>query len=707
MSAKERWSPPALRSLFGDFVSDIRFGLRGLRKKPGFTLAAVLTLALGIGANAAIFQFFHTLLLAPLPFPDAERLVLVEAFKGSEKGRVSQREIQELQAEATIFEDLAAYYHSRYNVSGDGPPEAAACAINTHNLFDVLGAKILHGQTFAATDDFIRQYRVVLGHAFWKTRFGGDPKIVGKSITLDGGSYVVDGVLAPGAEFPAGARLFRQVTEYHGLEKRRHSVLARLKPGVHLSEAQEEMRKFSAKWQQDFPATNTGLEFKIVPLRDYYVASVRPYLFLLLGAVAFVLLIACVNVLNLLLSRIGERYQEMALRNALGAARGRLIRQVLTESLLLAALGGLVGLVLSIWWTRGLAAMVRLDLPGWMKIEVGGTTVLLTVGLSLVVGLASGLMPAFKLSRTDLAETVRAGGGRVSNRLRGGLVIGEVALALVLLLGAGLLIRSFSNLQNVRLGFEPEQLFTFRTDPPYWNYNKISQLVPFYEQAEERLAALPGVTAVAANQTLPFGGFDENVLRVVTLAGQSTTAQEENPFVQLQAINSTYFDVMGIPLRSGRTFESLDREGGKMVAVTSERLARQLWPDRDPIGQRLKLGPPDSENEWFEIVGVVGDVHSKSLIGTPSSDLYVSHLQFFAGDTFYALRTTRADATFIREIEEAIQAVDADQPIFNIRTMEERVADAEWQRRVASTLILAFALLALLLAAVGLYGVMA
>ncbi|MEM7354869.1 MAG: ABC transporter permease [Acidobacteriota bacterium] len=688
-----------------DLISDLRLALRGLRKRPAFFVLIVATLALGIGANVSIFGFIQALLLRPLPFTDPERLVRIEAFKGAEPGRVAQREIEDLQRSSQSFQQIAAYYHSQYNVTGDGAPEAAPCAINTHNLFEVLGRPLLYGDTFAAKDDFIRQYRVVLGHDFWQRRFGSDPAIVGQSITLDGGSYVVDGVLAPGMDYPPGAQLYRQVTEYHGLEGRRHSVIARLAPGVDLRQAQQELQRFSQLWQTQYPASNRGVHFEVVPLRDVWAGAARPYLVALMAAAGFVLLIAVVNVLNLLLSRSGERRQEMALRMAIGASRGRLVRLLLTESLLLAFLGGLGGVLLAVWWTRALTAMVRADLPPWMTVRVDPMVLLATVALVLAAGLLSGLTPALRLARSKLGHGSRASDGPRSRRLAGALVVAEVALALVLLLGGGLMIRSFVALQRQPLGFDAQNLFTVRVDPPYWSYNKIEQLTPFFRRVPDNLRAIPGVEGVAANQNLPLAGLDENTKRIVTLEGQSATEQEANPFIHLQSIGPGYFEVMGIPQVAGRSFTDHDRQETQQVAVISQALAERLWPTVNAIGRRLKLGPPDSDAAWLTIVGVVEDVRSERRVGAANPDLYVSHFQHFTGDTFFALRTSLTGAQLVREVESAIQAFDADLPIFNVAPMAERVARAEWRRRVSSTVFLAFGLLALTLAGVGIYGV--
>ena len=692
-----------------EFLRDLRLALRGFARRPLFSGMIVLTLALGIGVNVAVFSFIQALLMRPLPFHDADRLVRILSFKGSTPGHVTQREIEDLQRESKSFEGIAAYYHSQYNVTGDGPPVAAPCAIGTQKLFEVLGAQFALGAPYAATGDFIRQYRVVLQHDFWQSQFGGDPEIVGSSIVLDGGSYVVDGVLAPGSDFPPGVELYRQVTEYHGLDGRRHSILARLAPGMTLDQARQELASFSQRWQESNPELNSGLHFEVVPLRDSWVGEARPYLLALMGAVAFVLLIAVVNVAHLLFSRASERRSEIAVRVSLGAGRWRLVRQLLAESMVYAVCGGVLGLFLAKIWLHLLTGLVRADLPAWMAIHLDPIALAATTVLVLVTGVLSGLAPAHFLSSASLGERLRSGArgtsGSAAGRLRDGLVVAEIALALVLLAGAGLMIRSFLALERQSLGFHAEDLFTVRIDPPYWSYNKIEQLTPFYDQALANLEGIPGVLGVAANQNLPLSGHDANSKRVVTLESQSTKEQEANPFIHLQSVGPGYFEVMGIPLFQGRVFSDSDRQETLPVAVLSRGLAERLWSSGSALGQRFKLGPPESEAPWITVAGIVGDVRSERRAGVASLDLYLSHLQHFTGDTYLVFRTRLSGESLERQIEAAIHRVDADIPLFDVAPMADLVAATEWQRGVTSHLFVLFGALALGLAALGVYGV--
>ncbi|MEM7050123.1 MAG: ADOP family duplicated permease [Acidobacteriota bacterium] len=689
-------------------VQDLAFALRGFRRRPTFAAITVLTLGLGLGATVTVASLIQALLLRPLPFPEADRLVRVMAYMGAEPGHLTQREIEELQRDSRIFETVGAYYLSQYNVTGDGPPEVAPTAISAYPLFEVLGSRFAHGGAFSAEQDFRFQNRVVLSHRFWQRRFGSDPGIVGGTILLDSGSYVVDGVLAPASSFPPGVDLYRQVTDYYGLDGRRHSVLARLRPGASLEQAQQEMTRFGRLWQERFPELNGGVQFGVVPLRDSWVGAARPYLLMLAVAVALVLLIAIVNTANLLLARASERREELAVRISLGASRIHLLRQVLVESIVLATFGGGLGLMIASFGLRFFSGLVQADLPSWMEIRLDPIAFAVAAALVLMSGMLAGLAPALLASRSASGHSMvrtRGATGGPSAGLRGALVTGEIALALILLAGAGLMIRSAFALDRQDLGFASENLFTVRVDPPYWTYNKIEQVTPFFEQALENLRQIPGVEGVAANQNLPLARLDSNSKRVLTLEGQSAEEQEANPFIHLQSVGAGYFEVMKIPMRQGRSFDSGDRQSTQPVVVLSRGLAQRLWPD-GALGKRLKLGPPESPEPWMTVVGIAGDVRSERRAGDFSLDLYVSHRQHFTGDTYFALRSSLEATQLTRQVEAAIQSVDPDLPLFDVAPMQERLARVEWQRLVTSRLFSIFALLALALAAGGTYGVM-
>ena len=690
---------------------DVRMALRSLRHRPGFAFLVVLTLALGIGVNVAVVSWVQALLLRPLPFPEADRLVRVMAFKGDEPGRIAQREVEDLRRQSQVFESVASYYLSQYNVTGDGPPEAVPCAIGSHDLFEVLGARFALGESFPAEQDYSMQFRVVLSYDFWQRRLGGARDVIGKSIMLDGGAYTIDGVLEAGSSFPPDVGLYRQVTDYHGLDKRRHSVVARMADGYSLEQTREELARLAARWEEQYPQMNRGVHFEVMGLRDAWVGPARPYLATLAIAVAFVLLIAIVNTVHLLLARASDRKPEMSVRVALGAGRWHLVRQLLVESLLLACLGGALGLALAVGLMRLFEGWIHADLPSWMVIRLDPTVFAVAAGLILLCGAIAGLLPAWLASRSatgaNSASGLRGTGGQASARLRNVLVTAEIALALVLLVGASLMTRSTLALEQQDLGFDAENLFTIRTDPPWWSYNTTEHMVPFFDQVMEHLAQIPGVTGVAANQNLPLSGLDGSTKRVVTLEGQAAEEQTANPFIHLQSVSSGYFDVMGISKLQGRTLTPQDRLGTPHVAVLSQGLAQRLWPGQDVLGKRLKLGPPESEASWTTVVGIVGDVRSERRSGDASLDLYLSNLQHFTGDSYFVFRTTGAGEGLLQQIETAIQTVDPDLPLFDIAPMADRVARVEWQRQATSQLFALFGILALALAAFGTYGVMA
>jgi predicted permease len=695
-----------------DLLQDLFFTLRGLRRSPLFTLLVVIALALGIGANCAIFSFVHALLLRPVPFPEPHQLMLVEPHKGGEAGRVAQREAQELMATATSFSGAATFYRTQYNLTGDGAPRSVASAITSSGFFAVLGVPFLQGGPYPPEGDFVRQYQVVLSHRFWQQELGGDPAIVGRTVTLDATPYTVTGVLAPGAEYPPGVEIYRQATEFHGLEARRHSLLVRLRPGVSRAQAEAELASWSARWAERFPETNRGVSFHLLGLREALVGPVGRYLLLLQAAVACVLLIACANVVHLLLVRALARQRTFALCAVLGAGRGRLVRRLLTESLVLAGLGALAGLALAELSVRGLRALLVVELPRWMEIHIDGPVLALTTTLAVLVGIGTGLVPALLASRGQLADALQgsargSSGTRGHRRLRALLLGAEVAVAMLLAVGATLMVRSLMSLERVPVGFNPSHLVTFRADPPWRTYSSLDQLAPFYRAALERLAALPGVEGAAANHNLPLAGLDENTKRVVTVEGQGASEQERNPFVHLQSVSPGYFETLGIPRLAGRTLTPQDREGTLPVAVVSRRLARALWPDRDPLGVRLKLGKPEDEQPWWTVVGVVGDVQSERLLGAPGMDLYLSQQQWVTGDTFFVLRTRVPAASLARQIEQAVQDVDPEQSVFDLASFDNRLARNEWQRRAAGWVLLVLGGVALTLAAVGTYGVMA
>lgn len=699
--------------------NDLKHGSRLLLRQPGFATAGILTIALAIGANTAIFSFVNTLLLRPLPFPDAERLVRIQTVRGSETGKLMPREWEDLDRDRTVFEGAAGWYPSQYNISSGGPPEAVRACMTTASLFRVLGVRLVHGSAWEEGTHRTRSPATVLNYDLWKNRFGADPAIVGKSITMDNSPYLVTGVAEPGFHFPVRSDVFRAANlgGAQNSDVRSLFVVARLKRGVTIDQAQQHLNGYAAEQARIYPDSNREIRFQAISLREAYVGEVRPYLLLTLSLVGLVLLIACANVVNLLLSRGLARQKEIAVRAALGATRSRIIRQLLAESVLMTLIGGAAGLALAVWWMRVLRTMLRVDLPPWMGIELDTNVLLFTLGVSVACGLLAGLAPALAAARSELQDTFRdsvrgSSASLIQAHLRKALVAGELALSVTLLIVAGLLVRSFWHLQDADTGFRRDRILTFRTDPPWARYNRVDQTALFYRQAIERLQALPGVEAAAANHSLPLALNQNYGKPGIVVEGQSVDEQRRNPFVNVQIVSPNYVRVMSIALLQGREFTDDDRIQTTPVTILSRPLAARLFGNADPIGKRVRmtglLGALNEKQEsWFTVVGVVEGVRSESLLGAPGMDLYLSNQQQFVGDTFFVVRTSQFPATLSAAVARAIQQVDSEQPVFDIQAFDQLVEDTVWQRRIAGRLGLWFGLLSLVLAALGTYSVLA
>jgi putative ABC transport system permease protein len=700
---------------------DLRYGARALIKKPGFTFVVALTLALGIGANAAIFSFVNALLLRPLPYRDADRLVRIASLRGKEEGRLSMLELKDLREQTPIFESVAPYIPgAQYNYSGDGPPEEMASVLVSRDLFNTLGVQLLHGGLWPESYDLERNFGVILTYDLWKRRFGGDPNVLGRKITLDAAPfYVIHGVTPQGFNFPGAVQFFRSIAindrtpNYKDRDARNVYAVARLKPGVSYEQARAELNAFGRRMAETYPNINAGLSFTLKPLRDFYVGDVRPYLWLLLAAVGFVLLIACANVINLLLARSLAREREIAIRMALGAGRSRLMRQLLTESLLLAAAGGLIGLATGWGWVRLLRSLVRTEMPTWIEINIDWRVLAFTLAVSILTGLIAGLAPALQASKPDLNELLKEGvkgsQGAARQELRKALIVAEIALALILLVGAGLMVKSFLRLRQTELGFKPNNLLTLRVALPWRKYNDTQgpeRQRQFFQQLLDRLAALPGVESSAITSNLPLSSERQEGKLTFTVEGQSAEEQQRNPYLNDLRVSPNYFQTIGVRLIKGRLLNEVDTADTERAGVISRRLAERAWPGQDPIGKRLKVGGVNSQSKWTTIVGVVGDVKHEEIAGEGGLDLYVSYRQVGDSNMYMLLRTKVAPMALAEAATRAVWAGDSEQSTFDIVTMEERVTDTVWQRRLSGSLFIVFAALALALASVGVYGVM-
>jgi predicted permease len=697
---------------------DLRYGVRVLVKSPVFTIVAVLSLALGIGANTAIFSVVNGLLLRPLPYPDSERIVHVwhtppqESFPGMDKFSVSPANYLDWKDQSRSFEQMAAYADAGFSLSaGDEPVPISGAAVSA-DFFPVLRTSASQGRTFSPEEDQPgRDQVVVISHGLWQRTFGANPHLIGQTVTLDSRSYTVIGVMPAGFQFPQEAELWvplawddkeRQTRSIHD-----YAVLARLKPNVSLAQAQAEMRTISSRLEQQYPEEDKGWGAVVIPLQEDLVGDIRPALWVLFSAVGLVLLIACANVANLMLARGANRQKEIAIRIALGAARSRIIRQLLTESILLSVVGGLLGLLLAGWVSSLLVQLSSGDLPVHGEIGIDKWAFGFTLLVSFVAGIAAGIAPALQFTKTEMSETLKQGTGRtggssVKQGTRKALVTSEVALSLILLIGAGLLIRSFWKLQHVDPGFDTSNTLTMSLGISPTKYEDAHQQAAFFDRVLEQIRALPGVVSVGATTRLPLAGGGST--QPFVIEGRPVQAVAEQPTARTRYVSPDYFRTMGIPLREGRFFNDQDRENSAPVIIISDSMARRFWPGENPIGKRLtpsfhlQQGPR-------EVVGVVGDVKT-GLDSDASATMYMSYEQAPQSYMTIVARTASDPQKFIQTISKAIYAVDKEQALWDVRTMEQVLKTSVAGRRFNMTLLIVFAALALVLAAVGVYGVM-
>ncbi|HLL70270.1 MAG TPA: ABC transporter permease [Pyrinomonadaceae bacterium] len=706
------------------FLNDVRYGLRMLFKSPGFTLIAVFALALGIGANSAIFSVVNAMLLRPLPFPEPERLVVIWETNPHLsanlrlRNEASPANFKDWTAQTTSFENIAAFRWNDYNLTGGDSPEQLLGHPVTANMFDTLKTRPLLGRTFLPDEGKAGASEVVvLSYKLWQRRFGADPNIVNQNIALNGESYTVVGVMPPEFSFPVAASELWVPLKFEGelFESRRAHFLytrARLKPGVTLAQAQTELDTIAARLRQQYPDTNTDRGVRLVSLHEETVQQLKPALLALLGAVGFVLLIACANVANLLLARATARHKEIAIRTALGASRWRVVRQLLTESVLLSLAGGALGILFAMWGIDLLLASVPKEFSlffyGWNKIGLDKWVLAFTVGVSILTGVLFGLAPALQASKFDLNESLKEGGRNASGTggarrgLRGALVVTEVALALVLLVGAGLMIKSFVRLLDVRPGFDPNNLLTMQLSLPDARYENREKVLAFYGQLEERLKAQPGVEGVGFVNYLPMAGSGGTTTFI--FEGRPAPPVGQYPEANFRISTPDYFSTMKIPVARGRVFNARDRADAPRVAVINETMARLYFPNEDPVGKRLLR--TDGTNPT-EIVGVVGDVKHFGLEDEAEAYLYVPHAQNANTSLALVLRSAVNPEQMAALVRREVLSLDRDQPVVDIKNMEQRLAETMSPRRLTVFLLGIFAAVALVLAAVGIYGVIA
>src|SRR6266849_312892 len=713
--SRDVWRWPSIEIFF----MDVRYGLRMLRKNAGFTAVAVITLALGISANTTIFSVVNGVLLRPLPYRDPSRLVVVSLFnqKTQEIFPLCDADFLDWRAQNQVFSDVAAFSGNTFNITGSGLPEQLRGGVVTGEFFSTLGVMPVLGRTFLPSEDRPGGAPMaVLSYNLWQNRYGAEPSVIGRAIVLNGLSTTVIGVMPPRFLPTAETQLWTNLVINPPTFRGPYYLTgeARLKPGATIEQARGELAAIARRIEQQNPATNSNMSFRVTPLEEAIVGDVRSALLVLLGAVAFVLLIASANVANLLLARATVREKEIAIRTALGASRARLMGQLLTESLLLAVIGGALGLLFAKWGVKLLSELGPSNLPRLEEIAIDGRVLAFTCLISFASGIFFGIVPAFPSRRSDLNKSLKEGGrsaeeGQDRGRARSVLVVAEIALSLVLLVGGGLMLKSFLRLQAVSPGVNPKNALTMQITLPQRQYHGDSQMILFYQHLLEKVQILPGVESAGVGMSLP-----PNLLEVTdyfTVEGQAAVSERMLGLADLVFASPNYFQALGVPLLKGRLFSAADRAGTAKVAIINLTLARHYWPNENPIGKRLRTGGPERPNNpWMEVVGVVGDIKYSGLDAAPEMVLYEPYQQAAWSSMYLVVRTSSKldnPATLASAVQNAVRSLDKDLPVAHIRTMEQLLSESVEQPRFRTVLLEIFALIAVSLATVGIYGVLA
>ena len=697
------------------FFSDIRYALRSLAKTPGVTLIAILTLGLGIGATTTVFSCVNALFLRPFPYADSYRLAAIRSdnpSRGWVGGSVSYPNFVDWQAQARSFTGLAAHGGQSFNMSGGDEPERLEGEAITWNMFGLLGLKPAMGRDFVPDDGREGAAPVtILSAGLWERRFGADSAILGRAINLNGVPYTVVGILGPPIQFPDDAKLWvpiaRSPTERRGMNSL--NVIGRLADGVSFAAADAEIKGIAARLEQQYPEENAEWTASVVPLRTEEANDYKTVLQVMMGAVGFVLLIACANVANLQLSRAAARHREMAIRAALGAGRMRIVRQLLTESILLSLAGAAFGIVIALWGLDLIVAAVPSDKPFWMVFTIDGRVLAFTAAVAVGTGVLFGLAPIWQAGRVDVHASLKEGSrgsgtGGARQRLRHSLVVAEVALSMVLLVGAALMIRTFLQLQRVDPGFDRRNVLASWVVMAGPRYDAMLSRAAFLDQVLPRLRALPGVTAAAASQAPPLSQSSSS--SSFTIEGWSTRPGERLEG-NWQSVTAGYVTFLGIPMLGGRDISAQDVRDSSLVAVINKTMAEHYWAGQDAVGKRFRFGSDEPDSPWFTVIGVAGDVRHEKLGAPPEDQFYIPYTQAAYRGMMLMVRTSGEPAALAAAMRREVAAVDPQLPLFEQKTMEAMFRFSMWEQRLYGAMFGSFAAVALLLAAVGLYGVMA
>ena len=708
---------------------ELRYAVRGLLKRPAFSVVAVLTLALGIGANTAIFSVVNATLLRPLPFKDPERVVMIWGYlpqmaQTADKLPNSAANFLGLKSQSQSFERLAVFRSWSWQLTGGGEPELLRGARVSADFFEAVGAGPMLGRAFTTEEDLPNRAPVaIISHGLWQRHFGGDRNVLGKTIILTGQNAMVVGVMPEGFQFPGGANMIPGLQfalqndvwvplAFTDEERQRQgnlnlATIGRLKPGVSAAQGEAELRAI----QQGLPLGTIGFTLNVLPLHQQMVGTIRKPLLVLLATVAFVLLIACANIANLLLARATSRQKEIAIRAALGAARKRIVGQLLTESLLLSLTGGAIGLLLAVWGNSLLVSLIPREVPRINDVGVDARILLFTLGVSIVTGLIFGLVPALQASRFDLNQSLKEGvrgmtSGVRHNRLRSLLVVSEIAMALVLLIGAALLMKSFVRLLHVNPGFNPANVLTLDVQLPTVSpsrYERNEEQAAFFERVLAQVQALPGVESAGGVVSLPLSGAFEST--DVILEGQESEQHDaQRPEADYTSVTPEYFATLQIPLLQGRQFTAQDKSDAPFTIIVNDILAARLWPNENPIGKRLRVGFEDKQRE---VIGVVGSIKQTTLDAKARPAMYMPHLQAPTPGLTLLVRTRGEPLSMAAAVRQEVRAIDRDVPVTQVQTMEKVLGASVAQPRFSMLVVGLFAVLALFLSAVGIYGVMA